>query len=55
MFSKTCFIVCLGIFSAKAIKVTGENTDAISDMDEIGYFKDNNQTYNSLTATEKKE
>ena len=36
------------------MKVTQENTDSITDMDEIGYFKDANEVYNTKTAEEKK-
>ena len=36
------------------MKVTQENTDYITDMDEIGYFKDANEYYNMIDASEKK-
>ena len=36
------------------MKVTQENTDYITDMDEIGYFKDANEYYNMLDASVKK-
>ena len=34
--------------------MTQENTDYITDMDEIGYFKDANEYYNMIDASEKK-
>ena len=36
------------------MKVTQENTDYITDKDEIGYFKDANEFYNSKEAVDKK-
>ena len=36
------------------MKVTQENTDYITDKDEIGYFKDANEFYNSKDAVDKK-
>ena len=53
MLAKT-FFACLCLAAVEAMKVTQENTDEITDMDEIGYFKDANTVYNTLTAVEKK-
>ena len=40
------FAAGLCLVACEALKVKQENTDTISDMDEIGYFKDANTEYN---------
>ena len=43
----------LALVAVRALKVTQENSEYIEDMEQYGYFHENNAVYNQKTAAEK--